>query len=113
MNAGRLDKRITIQKYSGTQNEYGEQEKTWSDVRTCWASVEPLQGKELFAARQFISNVDYRFRTRYWSTTVDMPDKPTPKMRIFYNSNYYDIESVINTKEDNREYEFMCVRVVT
>jgi SPP1 family predicted phage head-tail adaptor len=106
MNAGKLNKRITIQEYGSTQNEYGEQVKTWSTTKTVWASVEPLQGREWFNAKQMQSEIEIRMRLRY---TTDI----TPKMRIQYNALNYNIESVINVGEENRELELMCSRVTT
>uniref|UniRef100_A0A6M3J9L2 Putative head-tail joining protein n=1 Tax=viral metagenome TaxID=1070528 RepID=A0A6M3J9L2_9ZZZZ len=106
MNAGQLNKRIVIQQYGSTQNEYGEQVKTWSTVKTVWASVQPLQGREWFNAKQIQSEVEVRMRLRY-TTAI------TPKMRIQYNSLNYNIESVINVGEQNREIELMCSKVTT
>jgi len=107
MNAGRLRKLITIQQQSITSDEYGAQVITWSSFGVDrWAQIEPLNGREYFAGQQFQSKVDTRFTMRY-STGI------TPKMRIFYNSMAYDIESIININERNRELQLMCSKVTT
>lgn len=106
MNAGKLNKRITIQQYESTQNEFGEQVKTWSNIKTAWASIQPLQGREWFNAKQMQSEIEVRMRLRY-TTAI------TPKMRIVYNSLNYNIESIINVGEANRELELMCSKVTT
>lgn len=113
MNSGKLNERILIQKYTATQNEFGEQVKTWATVHSCWASVNPIQGREWFTARQSLSNVDYRFRVRYIDTSTDIPDGITPKMRVVYNDMNYDIDSVINVGERDREIEIMCTKVTS
>ena len=107
MNAGKLRKLITIQQQSATNDEYGAQIISWSSFGIDrWADVEPLQGREYFAGQQFNSKVDTKFILRYVAGV-------TPKMRILYNSLSYDIESVINVDERNRELQIMCSRITT
>ncbi len=105
MNAGKFRKIITIQQQSATQDEYGAQVITWSSVGVdrC-ANVQPLQGREYFAGQQFQSKIDTRFILRYVAGI-------TPKMRILYNSLSYNIESIINVGERNRELHIMCSRI--
>lgn len=105
MNAGKLRKLITIQQQSISSDEYGAQVITWSTYYIAWASVEPLQGREYFAGQQFQSKVDTKFILRYVAGV-------TPKMRISYNSLFYDIESIINIEDRNRELQIMCSRIV-
>lgn len=113
MNSGKLNERILIQKYAATQNEFGEQVKTWATVHSCWASVNPIHGREWFTARQSLSNVDYRFIVRYIDTSTEIPDGITPKMRVVYNDMNYDIDSVINVNERDKKSEIMCTKVTT
>ena len=107
MNAGKLRKLITIQQQSATNDEYGAQIISWSSFGIDrWADVEPLQGREYFAGHQFQSKIDTKFTLRYVAGV-------SPKMRILYNSLSYDIESVINVDERNRELQIMCSRITT
>ncbi len=106
MNAGKLRKLITIQQQSATQDEYGAQIVTWSSFGVDrWAQIEPLSGREYFAGQQFQSKVDTKFVLRYVAGV-------TPKMRILCNSLPYDIESVINIDERNKELHIMCSRII-
>jgi len=66
-----------------------------------WARVEPLSGRELFQAQQIQASINTRFTIRHITGI-------TPKMRISYDSKNYQIESVINTNEQNREIQLMC-----
>jgi SPP1 family predicted phage head-tail adaptor len=107
MNAGKLKKLITIQQQSATQDEYGAQIITWSSFGVDrWADVEPLQGREYFAGHQMQSKIDTRFILRYTSGI-------TQKMRILHNSLAYDIYSIINVGERNRELHILCSRITT
>lgn len=90
MRAGRLDRRITFQRFASTQDEFGQPIETWSDYATVWARVEPLRGRERFEAQREHAEVDTRFHIRYRAdiTVLD---------RIAYEGDLYDIEAVIET----------------
>lgn len=107
MNIGNLNKRIIIEKSTSTQNSYGEQVQTWTTLRDCWAKVEPVQGKEYYTAKQTASELDIRFIIRY--TTIDI----TPKSKLRYNNQEYNINSIINLDELNRELHLYCSRITT
>ena len=75
--------------------------ETWSTYATVQASIEPISGREYFAAQSTQADVTHRIRIRYFSGIV-------PKMRVSYNSRIFDILSVINVGERNRELQLMC-----
>ena len=75
--------------------------ETWSTYATVQASIEPISGREYFAAQSTQADVTHRIRIRYLSGIV-------PKMRVSYNSRIFDILSVINVGERNRELQLMC-----
>ncbi len=106
MNAGRLNKRITIQKATSTQNEFGERVNTWSTVIERWARVEPLRGREFFLAQQAQSEIETKFTIRH-ATEIK------PSMKLVYDGIDYNIESVINVNESDRETEIYCSKITT
>lgn len=89
---------ITFKSRNVTQNPYGE-ELTWTDVATCFASVEPLIGNEYYAAEQKESKVEIKFRCWYFESPA-----VTNEMRVQFNGADYEILSVINYKNLNREW---------
>jgi SPP1 family predicted phage head-tail adaptor len=109
VRAGRLRHRITLQRRVETQETTGEVTWDWSDVAEVWASVEPIAGREYFAAAQVSSEVSTRIRMRY------RPDL-NEKLRVVFVSepgspglvHYYDVLSVINWQERDREVHLMC-----
>jgi SPP1 family predicted phage head-tail adaptor len=106
VNAGRLRFQVNIQKPVETQNAFGEPEVSWSDVATgIWASIEPLKGREFFAAKQINAEIEARVVMRYRS------DVKT-KYRIMHGENEYYIDTVINVGERNRELQLMCTRSI-
>lgn len=107
MNAGRLRHKGTFQRPVETQNSYGEPEITsWSDVaRDVYVDIEPLRGREYFAAKQVNAEIEAKIKMRYRSDV-------TAKMRFVHNSDEYYIDSVINVGERNRELQLMCTRSI-
>lgn len=101
VKAGRLNKKITIQETTQTQNSYGEVIDAWSTYAFIWASVEPTSGREFMAAQQINSEITIAFRTRYLSGV-------TAKMRISWDGRLFDIESVINPVEKNEQLLIIC-----
>jgi SPP1 family predicted phage head-tail adaptor len=98
---GKLRHRITIELVTETQDIDGSVIESWSAYATSQASIEPISGREYFAAQSTQADVTHRIRIRYLSGI-------TPKMRVNYSSRIFDILSVININERNRELQLMC-----
>ena len=106
MRSGRLNKKITIQKTTQAQSSIGEATDTWLTYAVRWASIEPLLGREYFESQQVNAEETIRFRIRYLSGV-------TPKMRISWDSRLFDIRSVVNVGERNKEMLLMAVENVS
>lgn len=105
VRARRLKHKITIQNATEAQDSYGEPVKTWGTYAIRDAEVIPSAGNEYFTAQQIFSQKAVVFRLRYDNTSRQI----TPKMRVSYDSRVFDIESVINFRELNRDIDLMCV----
>ncbi len=100
MLGGRLNHKVVIEQRTETKNTLGEDETTWSTYKWTWAQVSPLSGKEYLANNELQSVVTGRVSMRYLSgVTVDM--------RINWDNRIFDIISIINTEERNRELILM------
>lgn len=88
MKAGELDRRITIEEYTETQDDYGEPIKEWVVLATVWAQVTPVRGTERYVAQQVSGEAETRFRIRW-------RDDVTDKMRILYEDAYYNINAIL------------------
>ncbi|WP_374711533.1 phage head closure protein [Symbiobacterium terraclitae] len=97
--------RVTLQQHVVGQDEYGQPIDTWQDVATVWAAVEPLRGREYFAAHQVQAEVTTRIRIRYRRGI-------RPEMRVLYDGRVFNILSVIDPEERHRELQLMCREVV-
>lgn len=88
MIVGRLDRRITIEQPTASQDAYGEPVESWGALATVWAQVQPLRGEERFEAQQVGAERTVRFRIRYRSDV-------TEQMRVVYDGDVYDITAVL------------------
>ena len=85
----RLDRRIIIESFTQAQDTMGHSAKTWSTFYECWASKMDKSGSEgLENAR------DTATRLTIWKIRHNPDYLPLEKMRVNYESRYYDIEVV-------------------
>jgi SPP1 family predicted phage head-tail adaptor len=100
IEAGKLRNRVTIQQYTAAKNDYGEDIKAWTDYYDCWASIEPLTGREYFDSQQIVPETQSRVVIRY-------KEGVAPTMRVKWGDIYYDILSVLNIQEKNKKLELI------
>lgn len=104
MRSGWLRHRVTIQEKVVTRDAYGEEDFTWRDTATVWASVEPSRGNEFLQSQVEQVTYDTLIKMRY-GTAV------SPENRITWSGQYYDVRSVISIFEKRKELEIRCTRV--
>lgn len=105
VRARRLKHKITIQQVTESQDSYGQPQETWATYAVRDAEILPATGTEYFTSQQVYSEKSVRFRLRYDNTVRQI----TTKMRVSYDSRTFDIESIINVKEINRDIDLMCI----
>ncbi|MEC0248891.1 phage head closure protein [Paenibacillus chitinolyticus] len=105
MNPGALRHRITLQKKETGTNDEGLPAVQWTDFATVSAAVEPLRGREYFAAAAANAESTVRVRIRYRQGV-------TSDMRVLYNGRTLEIQSPpIDPNERHRELHLMCREV--
>lgn len=104
MIIGRLRKRVQLQHLAKNQDGYGEMIPSYSTYATVWASIEPLQGRELEHAQQISAETSHRVKIRYNSNVVS-------EHRVIYGDRTFEIESVINPDERNEMLILMCKEI--
>ena len=101
MQPGDLDRRITIQQNTPTQDGAGQPIESWADLATVWAEVVPVGGSETFQAKQTGAEAVAKFRIRYRGDVLR-------KMRVVYDSDNYDIADVAEDRRfERRQYEII------
>ena len=101
MQAGRLNKRITIQSPATGQDATGEPTTGWTDVATVWASIVDVSGREYVAAGGLQNSAQTKITIRYRSGIV-------PSMRVVHGSDAYNVEAILG--QDGRSLLLMCSR---
>ena len=101
MHAGPLRCRITIEAPVETKGADGSISTTWATFTETWASIEPLIGREYFAQQREQATVSHKIRMRHQPGI-------THKMRVVWGARIFEIESVLNIGERNREIVLMC-----
>lgn len=99
--AGKLDRRITIERYTATQDAFGGDVEAWTALTTIYAQRTDTSSKERIASQQVNATVDTRFKFRFSSVTKTV----TAKDRILFDGDHYDINgSPRETKEGRSRF---------
>jgi len=99
----RLRHRVTILRPPGPddKDEYGEPLNGYVPVATVWAAIEPLRGREYFAAMTENAEVTTRIRIRF-------RDDVDRTMRVQYGDTAFEILHIIRPEFGKKELQLMC-----
>jgi len=110
LDAGKLDKRVTIEARSEASDGGGGATVSWSSVATVWASIAPGSGREFVQAQQENPELSHVVRMRY-RTSV------TAKHRLKYtgsgSTRYFPIHVVLSPDERHESLLLYCSEVKT
>lgn len=106
MISGKLRHRITAERQVTTKDAAGQINDTWTVLFTRMADLEPVSGREYFNASGERAEITTQIRVRYDAATASLK----PYDRILHGSTAYDVMSVINVRERNRELLIMAKR---
>jgi SPP1 family predicted phage head-tail adaptor len=82
VGAGARDRKVTFQRQTRTQDQYGQEELIWTDLGTYSAEVTPLSGSERFIDEQHAAEQQVRVVVRYYEAIADL----SPRDRMIYPS---------------------------
>ena len=90
MQAGPLDRRITIERATATLDGFGGESPVWSRLVVLWASVTPISDGERFRSDERAADITTRFVVRRsdLTKTIDAKD------RIIFDGRIYQIYGV-------------------
>lgn len=108
---GRLRHKVTFQRQADTQDDWGEEDRTWSNLVTkgdgsVRCSIEPLIGRELDTARGRDDETTHKIRVR-WRKAIQ--DLRASDRAVGADGQVYDIKEIINVRKLNRELVIRCV----
>lgn len=108
LDAGNLDKRVTIQAQSRTDDEGGGQTIAWTDTGSWWVSVSPTGGREFRAAQQITPELTHEIKGRF-RTDV------SAKHRLIYVSHnttrVFAIHAVLDPMERHEQLICHCTEI--
>ena len=110
MLAGKLRHRISfIEPQDGAPNIAGQVISVDQHSAPRWARFEPLEGRELYNARQVAADVTHAATVRF-----DKEIKITPRTRIKHldSGRIFHIRAPLNIQERNKEVQILCTEVV-
>lgn len=105
MDAGLMRHKITVQKLSQTQNEFGEVEHAWVDVASVRASINAFSERDFLAGMSEQAEATHRVTIRY-NKLVDRT------MRIGFGSRHFSILHVRDPWEKHQEMVLTCKELV-
>lgn len=104
MQAGLLNRCVTLQAPGTTQDELGQPIPGWTDVATVWADIRMKSGLESIKAGASVSVVQASIRVRYKAGI-------TAGMRVVHNLQAFNIVAVL-PDVGGREYVDLVCEVV-
>ena len=87
IRAGKLDRRIGIERFTATEDVLGGQVKTWAPLATVWASATVIRSGERMTEGELAATADMTFQIR-WGVGVTVLD------RVAYDGRLWDISRV-------------------
>jgi SPP1 family predicted phage head-tail adaptor len=87
VDAGLLDRQITLSHRTLTLNSQGERVPTWTEYATVRAQKIDVSGREYFSAGAMLAQAVFRFRIRFRDDVVETD-------QVDYDGTKYNINSI-------------------
>ena len=101
MRAGTLSKLLSIEKRVEVQDDYGEAKPTWTEVAKVYGSIYPVRGTERYMSMEKHATATHEINIRFTKTI-------SAKHRIVYDGREFDILSVLNVAERNKQMKIIA-----
>ena len=92
MRIGQSDRRITVERYTTTTNDYGERVQTWATLLTVWGELmktgEGMTERITTDQDMPVQRLRFKIRSSSDSRGIKSDD------RVLYNSKYYNIQGI-------------------
>lgn len=98
---GQLRHRVTIQEPIRAKDAGGGSTRTWTNVATVGAKIEPLKGMERLRAMQIEDSVTHKVTIRYRSGVK-------AAQRLLFGTRAFNIRAALNLEERNLWLELLC-----
>ena len=103
INAGDLNRRITLQSPTVTTNDAGEETNTYADAKVVFASIKPIGSAEK------PSNTGTSSNTATHLVTIRYRAGILTSYRVKYGTRIFDIDGIRNIDEGNHTLEISVI----
>ncbi len=100
-SAGQLRQVVELQYPSRVASGHGDYTPTWTTKATVRALIEPLGGREFFAADERQAEITTRITIRFYKTV-------TARWRVKHGNVLYDIKQIMNRQTTDRFLMLLC-----
>jgi SPP1 family predicted phage head-tail adaptor len=101
MEIGKLNRLVTIQQQSTTQDAAGQPAPTWSDLASVWANIRYLSGMETIKAGAEMAVAKASIRIRFRSDV-------TAAMRVSIGETVFQIKAVMPDEAGRQFVDLAC-----
>lgn len=109
IRAGELNRRVVFLRRTPGQDAMGQPLTTFDPLFTAWAKVEPVNGREYFAAGHYVDDVDTEIRLRYLPHDAL---RATDEAQVAgTQGGRYGIVGVLNPDQANRAVRVLAKRI--
>lgn len=99
---------IQFERMSMTQDAAGQQLLNWTAIGEGWAAITPVSGREYFQASGEKAAVTHSMETALQPALL-----LTSRDRIRYHGRNFNILSVLNKEERNKDWILMCIEMIS
>ena len=105
MDAGKLNRRITIQAPSEAKDPYGQPFNVWRDVVTTWAAITAPTSREIYSLGPgFTAQITHKVVIRY-------REGISSAMRVAYRGRIFQIQAISDPDEGCVQLIMMCLEI--
>ena len=111
LRRGELNRYVAIQSRTQATDSFGGQSETWTTIKSVYAKIEALSGRELVAANAVATEVSHRITVNYDAIFSD--PRIVATYRVLYGTRIFDVEACLNIDEENRVIELLALEGMT
>ena len=100
LRAGDLNRLVSVQSRATSQDSFGGQSTTWTEIEKVFAHVEALTARELLAGGAMVTDVSHQITVRYDAIWAD--PKAAAGYRVVWNNRAFNIKGLMNEDERDR-----------
>lgn len=103
MEAGKLNRRISILQQSSSQDSFGQPITTWTSLLDTWGSINVMKTQLLYSTAEFVSKASYTIAIRWTPVLIQARNRVSYTDPATGTTHIYEIQEVLNDRQQNRQ----------